>query len=515
MPGCCSCLNVLRPRKSLEPAPETPAADPIPDPVPVAAAGFNIMPSKGVHAFTYIAVPGVAIEFSVPGQTIKVDRLHEFWNSSMEVEARAITSFFDKTGRFTFKVFRNGALLTEQWVNVNAITGNASGGTMDTIARTPSIFPSGDCIISYGLYEAGNNGVLPNRHQCYVTVTPNHAGWMGHVAPPGSDAENRPFTRLVLPSPHDVGMNSMQSSEAVLRKLGGAIVSTMIHDDAILSQITNAVSGPAIGLIAPNIIASLAVTQKDPLDAMLQLGARYFEYRPAHCHRAIVPSGALPDRLYFQHAAIPGMDYGEFLRGVVAFLVARPTEIAVVQLRWDGVPAECARPSDQEQREYLDEALRAAGGGQLVVGSLEDMHRLSIGQLRREKKRLIVMVMVDSLSTYTDEGNATLNGDSIVAAFPRVLTPENARGKAFINIQCQATATNVPKAVVVSVLEASSTTSCVLATKAICDHKTIPWCRDNVLRTCGRDHMVVMMNDFLDGATADVAVRLSEQRLAL
>ncbi|KAK4116102.1 PLC-like phosphodiesterase [Canariomyces notabilis] len=471
------------------------------------------MPSKGVHVFTYIAVPGCSIELSVPEQTINVNELNRFWNGTMEVEAFAIDSLFDKRGRFTFKVFRDGNLITEQWIDVNAITGNASGGTMESIANTPSIFHGDDLIVCYGLYEAGRgHDILPNRHQCYITVTPNYSNWIGNVAPPGSDLENRPFTRLVLPSAHDVGMNSMQSSEALLQRVGGAVVGTMIDDNKLLTQIADALSGRAIALIAPNIIFSLAITQKDSLDAMLRIGARYFEFRPAHLHNALVPTGALPDRLYFQHAAIPGMAYDAFLREVITFLREHPTEIVVVQLRWDGVVEDCKRPSDDEKREYLETALRE-GNGEIVAGNLDDMKRMSIAELRRERKRLIMLDMVDSLSTYTDEGNATLNGDSIVEAFPRVLTPDNQRGKAFVNIQCQATASNIPRAVVISVLEAGVTTSCLLATKGICDSKTLPWCRDNVLRTCELDQLVVMMNDWIDGATADVAVQLSRQRL--
>jgi hypothetical protein len=470
------------------------------------------MPSKGVHTFTYIAVPGCSIELSVPGQTVRVDELHRFSNTAMEVEAFAIDSFFDKRGRFTFKVFLHGNQITEQWIDVNAITGNASGGTMESIANSPSIFHD-DIIISYGLYEAGDgHDLLPNRHQCYITVAPNYANWIGSVAPPGSDLENRPFTRLVLPSAHDVGMNSMQSSEAVLSRVGGAVVGTLINDNRILTKLADKLSADAIALIAPNIIFSLAITQKDSLDAMLKIGARYFEFRPAHLHNAILPTGALPDRLYFQHSAIPGMAYDAFLGGVLSFLREHPTEIVVVQLRWDGVPDVCARPSDDEKRQYLDEALRQVNG-EIVAGNLDDMKRCSIGELRRDRKRLIMLDSVDSLSTYTDEGNATLNGDSILEALPRVLTADNQRGKAFVNIQCQSTASNIPKAVVYSVLEASVTTSCLLATKGLCDSKTLPWCRDNVLRTCELDQLVVMMNDWIDGATADVAVQLSRQRL--
>lgn len=471
------------------------------------------MPSKGIQVYTYIAVPGISIELSVPKQTERLTQLNQFWTGNLEVETRNITSFFDKKGRFTFKIFQNGSqLLTEQWIEVNAITGNASGGTMDTIASTPAILKD-NLIITYGFYEAGpGHDLLPSRHQCYITVTPNYTTWMGTLIPPSSPLESKPFSRLVLPAAHDVGMNSMQSSELVLKKVGGAIVSTMVHDSKKMSEITNAVSGPAINLLAPNIIFSLAITQKDSLPTMLSIGARYFEFRPAHCHKAIIPSNALPDRLYFQHSAIPGMAYDAFLKDIISFLVARPTEIIVVQLRWDGVPAECARPSDQEQRDYLTAALKPANGA-LIAGNIDDMRNKTIGQLRKEKKRLIMLVNVDSLSTYTDEGNATLNGDSIVSSFPKILNQGAVKGRNFVNIQCQATAANIPKAIVYSVLEAGTTTSCILATKGVCDSKTLPWCRDNVVKSCGVEGLVVIMNDFIDGATADVGVQLSKVRL--
>lgn len=124
-----------------------------------------------------------------------------------------------------------------------------------------------------------------------------------------------------------------------------------------------------------------------------------------------------------------------------------------------------------------------------------------------------MMANVDSISTYTDAGNATLNGESIVTGFGAVLHPNCCGGRGFINIQCQATASNIPKAVMYSVLSAGTTNSCLLATKSICDAKTLPWVRDNALRVCGNNDLVVIMNDFFDGATADVAMELSRQRL--
>ncbi len=470
------------------------------------------MPSKGVQVYTYIAVPGCSIELSVPKQTVVKNDVRVFSNQDLEVDAKNIDNLFNKTGRFTFKVIQNGVLITEQWVEINALTVGIVRGTMNTIANTSSVLHGNTVVVSYSFYAAGpGQEGLPSRHQCNITVSPNYGGWMGDVAPDGSPHVDRPFHSLVLPAVHDVGMNSMQNCDAVLSHAGSAVIYKLLANDKLGKEI-DTISGPVVELIAPNIVASLAMTQKDSLNTMLQIGARYFEFRPAHCHRDVLPTHALPDRLYFQHSAIPGMAYEEFLHDVVAFLLAHPSEIVVTQLRWDGVPAECARPSAQEMAQYLSAALAPANGA-LVAGNLDDLRGSSIAQLRHDRKRLIMLVNADSLSTYTDLGNATLNGDSIVTEFGTSLVAQNEAGRGFINIQCQATPTNIPGAVTYSVLSASASNSCLLATKALCDSKTLPWVRDNALRVCGTDDLVVVMNDFFDGATADVCVRLSRARL--
>lgn len=295
------------------------------------------MPSKGIQTYTYIAVPGCSIELSVPGQTITKREL-QFWNADLEVDASQIDSFLDKSGRFTFKVFHNGNLVTEQWNEVNAITGGVGEGTMTSIVKTPSVVTP-EVVVSYGFYRAGSgHDLLPGRHQCYITVTPNYANWLGRVAPIGSPQRDQPFRRLVLPAAHDVGMNSMANCNMVLKHAGGAVVRTLLANNEkytqVLSQVADKVSGRAVAAIAPNIVSSLAITQKDTLQTILALGARYFEFRPAFMHNEV--RRYMPDKPYFQHSAIPGMAYDEFLAGVVQFLLNHPTEIVVIQNRWDG-----------------------------------------------------------------------------------------------------------------------------------------------------------------------------------
>lgn len=191
------------------------------------------------------------------------------------------------------------------------------------------------------------------------------------------------------------------------------------------------------------------------------------------------------------------------------------SSFATVLTSFQGVPSACARPTDEQLNDYLQAAIRKGDGNphRITAGNLDDLRNRTIGDIRHDGKRLIMLSNVDSISTYTDAGNATINGDSIVTGFGQVLHPDCCGGRGFINIQCQATASNIPKAVVYSVLEARSTSSCLLATKPVCDSKTLPWVRDNALRTCGNNDLVLVMNDFFDGATADVAMQLSHQRI--
>ena len=43
--------------------------------------------------------------------------------------------------------------------------------------------------------------------------------------------------------------------------------------------------------------------------------------------------------------------------------------------------------------------------------------------------------------------------------------------------------------------------------------KTLPWIRANALNSLQADKNIVIMNDFIDGATADTSIELSRRRL--
>jgi hypothetical protein len=443
---------------------------------------------------------------------VKTD-LKQYTLDHLEVDKANISGTFNYSGIFRCRVTENGNEIMNKWVQINTLTGNMEQGNMKDMDDQTSIL-SNNIYIAYSFWDSPeykNSAGLTNWNQFYVTVSPNYSNWMSIVAPFNSTNETKPFTRFVLPAAHDIGMNSMQNVDACIQNTPTQFLKLLTSLVGAFQLAAGSVGKTITAGLAPNIIQGLAITQKDSLNTILNIGARYFEFRPAHIPDLIRPLKPIPDKLYFMHGPIPGMGYDEFLAGVISFLVKNPGEIIVVQLRWDGVPKECAIPSADELSQYVNHALSDAGEA-IKVGTLNDMNQLSIAALRKQQKRLILLQDVNSYSTYTDQGNATLTGDSIIGEFEQLAT-SNQSGKAFTNIQCQATATNLTQVVVFSSLTANTTNSCLLCTKAVCDNKTMPWIRDNALAKLTAEQLIVIMDDFVDGGMCDLGRGLSVQRL--
>jgi hypothetical protein len=468
------------------------------------------MPSKGILCFSYLSIPRTSIEFSVPKNAVTKTDLQQYQTTHLEVESSALPRF-KFTGRFQFTVRRDGRALTTQWVDVNSATGKLGDGTLKNMDETPSVFVE-DVVICYGFYDAGPGVAgLPKQHLCYVTVTRNLSDWMKDALPQDQDISTRKFNRMVLPAAHDIGMNAMATPRALLEHAGTGVIKEVLgHDVPHVLDILNKAGDAAVNRIAPDIVRALAMTQKDSLDDILAIGARYFEFRPAKCHRQMQKVSPLEDTWYFQHGAIPGMKYRDLLSTIAAFLDAHKEEVVVVHNRWDGVPGECPRPSGEELSGVLNDVLQ---GRDVRVGGLEDMMGKSIRELRGEKKRLIVLQNVRQVSNYDDVANATLNGESMVDKLNE-MARNPPKGYPVTLLQCQATATNIRDVIVASVLDADVSTSPILATKPVCDARILPLLRGE----CGKrltkeESVVVLLNDFFDGATADVAIQLCKERL--
>ena len=95
---------------------------------------------------------------------------------------------------------------------------------------------------------------------------------MGTLAPPGSAQAEKPFSKLVLPSPHDPGMNKMQTVDAILQKAPKVFLGILKTLDSAVNFLFASIKEDMLVHAAPNIIRGLAFTQKDSVPDMLAIG---------------------------------------------------------------------------------------------------------------------------------------------------------------------------------------------------------------------------------------------------
>lgn len=469
------------------------------------------MPSKGVSTYSYISVDGYEVEFTVPAASILNTAADNFTRKNLEVDSSNIPGFH-LVGRFQWSVLFHGEVIASAHNDINSLTGKLSGGTMTaTVDFAPIV--THNAIITYGFYAAGPGDFgLPNRHQCYVTIcSKDNVSWMGAVAPPGSPAAQKPFSRFVLAAPHDNGMNSMTTCDAFFTAANMDIVSDIKEHLPCLRFFQHLPDYLLLRRL-PNIVYGVAITQKKEIPLMLHLGARYFEFRPAKLLPIIRKVSSLPDKYYFQHSCIPGLAFDEFLSQLATFLDENPTEFVVVHIRWDGVVSKCERPSLQVVENMLDEACGQATQHTLRWGGRECLSQ-SIDDLRQSGTRFICVTNAEKYDSWTAKAYATLTPEPILERFESMNT-EGQEGTDLTILQCQATSQSIKEVLVYSVLKAHAATSCLTSTKAHLDSQTLPWIRTNALDRLQADKIIVVMNDFIDGATTDTSIELSRRRLA-
>jgi len=472
------------------------------------------MPSKGIECYSYISIPDCTIEFSGPKVLFTRTVDNNFQSQHLEIEKKNIDGLWNFEGRFQWSVKINGLEIAQGYNMINTASGNPSSGTMLALTATQSIIV-GNVIVTYGFYDAGPGMFgLSNAHQCYVTATFIQSDWMGAIAPVGSGEEQKPFSRFVLPSPHDGSMNSLENFDALLNGPNAhdilvsifKQISEKFADVKLIQDVGNKLSVA----LAPNIVLGLAVTQKDTITTMLQLGARYFEFRPAFMENSIRQYSQFPDKLYFQHACIPGMLFEKFLEEIFTFLDTHPTEIVVLRVTWDGITSGCNKPSYQDVTDLIDAAI----AGRTFKKGNEDQLPQPVKDLRANGQRFLFFFNNTSkYDSYDDESYATLSPDSIVRKFG-TMDANGQNGAHYTVLQCQATATNIQNVLSYSIVSSNASTSCLLETKARCTKDTVLWAKDHALEKLTAEKNIVLMNDFLDGATVDVAIDLSKRRFA-
>jgi hypothetical protein len=258
------------------------------------------MPSKGIQCYSYNSLTDCQIVFSVPGKDLTKTSCKQWTNDHLEIDKANISGTFNYSGIFRCRVTQKGEDIFNRFVEVNVLTGSLLSGNMKDMVDQTSVQVNG-VSISFTFYNAPHTSVagLPTSDQFYISVSGDNSNWMSLVAPAHSTIAAKKFTSLILPAAHDIGMNSLQNTEACIQYAAVPFLASLKRRVPVIAGAS--VPDSVLTGFVPNIIQGLAITQKDSLDIILSLGARYFEFRPAYIENEIRKLQPIPNMLYFMH----------------------------------------------------------------------------------------------------------------------------------------------------------------------------------------------------------------------
>ncbi|KAI5476591.1 hypothetical protein MNV49_007478 [Pseudohyphozyma bogoriensis] len=385
--------------------------------------------------------------------------------------------------------------------------------------------------INLGFFDSG----MGRSKQAYVYVSHRHTHFLADLIDENPRVLEAPFEQLALAGSHDAGILieflSRGKVDDDVKKLALAFPFLKFVLD-ILKPFK----------VTPNrILENMANTQKDLIKDQLEMGVRFFDFRPGYCiYDCLV--GVSGD-LHHQHAIVNGVQYISFLCDILNFLADNPKEIVFFEIKNDGFvllediadsqttkkAAVSMVPTIEKLASVLDSA-RASSHSQaardIVVGTPADLSR-SVGDLISSNTRLIIADRVhysegtegawERADSYTHEAYDTDDPSTVLVqleatyqdACYRAVKKEGPRSTIY---QCQATPTAKIWADVGASLTYSDASSLLVWSKSKMDRVTYPWIAANTFLEPGN---VIFLNDFVDGALVEHAVEKTRERIEL
>ncbi|MBX8491450.1 hypothetical protein K5D33_03825 [Pseudomonas cichorii] len=464
-------------------------------------------PGKGVDYYAYVETNEFTTLFQQPTDwgdkkaSYQLDTPNTMQHGNLQISENDI-GYLSHTGRYSWQLSKNQQPIADRYADIAPFTGNLGDTTLGNMLQTPSLFGQG-WAVSYGFYDSGSgSGGLTNQDQSYVYATGDMSGWMGDLANSmGAALTEKPFSTFALPGAHDAGM------------FDPTLLTNLLNKAEFLAALTG-VFGSAIALLAKPIalraIINLAFTQKDNITAQLNLGTRYFDFRPGYCYQNIT------DGIYHQHNLIPGYSYQSFLEDILSWLDHHPTEIVIISPNFQGFAQDAMKPAPDVLDGMLNTALaNTQTQGKIVPGYKGDLAS-SYTKLLSQSKRLILLPQTDSTedaSKYDSYNGSytTTDVSNILAALNGMNASTQAQND-YTVLQLQGTASGVDGAAGPAIVTLSDASSPLMSTKPGFDFHTYPWLVENVASNLSASGLVVFLNDFCDNALASIVKQITQAR---
>ncbi|KAK4046946.1 hypothetical protein OIV83_005737 [Microbotryomycetes sp. JL201] len=422
-------------------------------------------------------------------------------------------------------------------VKMHPVTGITRGQGLNSTAESTAIFAEHG-VISYGFHDAGT----ARRNQLYAYVTPRLDNWLGDLINNDPAWLQVPFCKLALPGAHDAGMYGPIHGGLT------ALIQEGHFGHALKSGLITNIASPVVrGLVdllesfklSPNrVLSNMALTQKDTIESQLGIGVRFFDFRPGWCFHDVIHTRR--EKLYHQHAIVPGCTYESFLTSILEFLATHPREIVVIELKDDGFAIKSNRekdgqvvvytmvPTEEELSQDMERArlaAKASGAQDIVIGDASDMAK-PIGEILKANRRLLLIDRVhhpDQWKRNDSYDHVAYNTDEpapIIAALEKTLAESSKPEPAAVTgtaprgciYQLQGTPTSDLMDDLKASLTYSDSSSLLTYIKPKMDRVTYPWLASHEFHEPGT---IVLLQDFVEGVLVEHAIDISRRRAGL
>jgi hypothetical protein len=472
--------------------------------------------TKGIEYYVFLDSDEYGVTFYAPG-------LAPVSYRSSSPMSRGNFQIFE--GKFAWEIDSAGQVLFGRFAEINAFLGNLLSSDLNDMLSTRSIVTP-DYALTYGFYESGIRGFanhLTNQDQSYVYLTSNYSEWMKDLAIENPKFLDSPLNVLALPGAHDAGMfetfnfKLLLGNEDFLNKLSSSLF-------VPLESESEGISSFDIAGYVERIVINLACTQKDDICTMLNLGIRYFDFRPGYCFLPLRAVPELGNNIFHQHGFIPGHKFYDFLCDIFKWLAMHPEEIVILNLNFQGFEEVSMKPGIDDIMKQVQSAQLNTNTLNIAIGDKADLS-VPIRLLLGENKRLIFLNQINSAAdaqkydSYTESFYATTDVNRILAALDRMQSdPPNS--ETYIVLQLQGTSTADPVVCSTSISDAispgsSDAMSPLMSTKAIFDNSTYPWIANKVPGKFSPNYLLVFLNDFVDNALVKHAIDITCKRIEL
>ncbi len=480
------------------------------------------MSQKSITSYTFLTNSNFQMQFSLAEESKTFSKLNIMDEVSQSIPLLAEDASSGSTSSYSWKGLFENSQVAQRDNLIDDSNGTVSSGDMTDMMNMPSIvksFTDQSYAISYGFFDAASGaGGLTNEDQCYAYFTDSYQRWMAGLVAAYPDAAKKALHEFILPGAHDSGMNTLANCENILNQLPVQVVKDILNALCPKLKIGTDIINEALFAIR-----NIAITQKDSFTTMLDLGIRYFDFRPGKLYSTIqdlVPESQ-KNTLYHQHNFIPGASYEDFLVELLEWLDANPSEIVVVSCNTQGMAETTMHPTQTELDNVLTDAIVKSKikENSIVTGDKNDLSN-SYEQLIKAKKRLIFLNQIGAspatskYDSYYQGNYSTLSPGNIIKALEKMNKAGQA-GSTYTVLQIQGTATGVDAVILPSLVPYSLTSSPLMSTKAYFDHSTLPWLLNNVNKNLSSDYLTIVLNDFADNATVSHCISICKQRMNL